>query len=406
MSEDNCNFVKMAEDIASEYSENKDDMCEIIIAGGNRDIAHTVGHNLRADDLTPDTLAFLEKYRKSIRGISVDTTVLHDKESLLKLFECVKGSLLKVISFYPFAKVNSDEVHDILNTFYKQHSDAQVIVIPGKVDRVRGCEFSVGDPASFFSIIGIEYNKKTYTNVVTRLDGDLATTKRLVTRNNGQIKQMTILCGQHSNNTNWQDQMKNICEDDSLELEKLYLYDSTPHDLGSHINLAKLEGIALLLATFPHERRQSEEQFYKELVIQKVIADNTDLEELIHIVNGPDVNNLPEISEETLTNVTNTLTRIRKFCWHQGKRYGIPIGQIVSRWKSSLKSFSYRDGGNDLPYGDIHDLFKENDSIESFACDRKTVGLALQNGKYDEQMKVEIQADGQELSVSNLRMHD
>lgn len=123
-------------------------------------------------------------------------------------------------------------------------------------------------------------------------------------------------------------------------------------------------------------------------------------------MNGPDVNNLPEISEETLINVTNTLTRIRKFCWHQGKRYGIPIGQIVSRWKSSLKSFSYRDGGNDLPYEDIHDLFEEIDSIESFACDHKTVGLTLQNGQYDEQMKMYIKAHGQELSVSNLRMYD
>ena len=396
----------MAEDIASEDSENMDNMCEIIIAGGNKDIVHTVGHNLRADDLTPNTLAFLQKYCKSIRGITVDTTVLHDKESLLKLLECVKGSLLKVISFYPFARVNSDEVHDIINTLYKEHSDAQVIVVPGKVDRVRGCEFSVGDPASFFSIIGVEYNKKTYTNVVTRLDGDLATTKRLVTRNNGQIKQMTILCGQHSNNTNWQEQMENICEEDPLGLEKLYLYDSTPHDLGSHIDLAKLEGIALLLATFPHERRQSEEQFYKELVIQKVIADNTDLEELIHIVNGQDIGHPPEISEETLTNLTHNLTRIRKFCWHQGKRYDTPISQIVARWKSSIKSFSYRDGGNDMPYGDIHDLFEENDSVESFACDHKIVGLTLQNGQYDEQMKMDIKADGQELSVSNVRMHD
>lgn len=218
----------------------------------------------------------------------------------MNLFECVKGSLLKVISFYPFAKVNSDEVHDVLSRLYDQNNDAQVIVIPGKVDRVRGCEFLVGHQSSFFSIIGVEYNRKPYKDVVTRVNGELATTKRLVTRNNGKVKQMSIFCGQHANNTNWQGQIKEIRDKELMEVERLHLYDCNVHNLGSHIDLAKLKGIALVLAIFPHERRQSKEQLYKELVTQKVIADNTDIEEVIRIVKGHDLDNRPVISQRTL----------------------------------------------------------------------------------------------------------
>jgi hypothetical protein len=386
----------MCRDIDSEGLVHLQNLCRKISSEATISQCETISPT--KSSLSPGFLRDVREHHKSIRALVLDFEICHD-EVLSSLIESTRESPLRVFSFRPKGRIDS-AVYDKIDQAQENYKNLQVIVIPSLSQRWPRWNNAL---KGFSSIITVETKTGHCLDIATRRLADLPILLRHVHKDGRKVKKASLF--RHlfcSLNTSMRD-LAAIGAHRPIKIEKLYLHSFISLHIKDYIDLEGLVGVACVQNIFDDDSAEGDKLLFDSLVSRKVAAGNTHLEELIHVVTVTKRTGTAapsSIPEATLINLTDHLTGVKTFCWHQNHEYTKPLGDHVANWIPTLENLSFRGGTKDMSYDEMRGVFEKAPHIMAFGCNHNLTGALMQREQLDYRIRNEFQKDVKEIAVS------